>query len=181
MPQAPEPLFGSAHDALIFAFNHAGQHSPRTPLAGLLHRGGIGSGKGLHGIEAAAQAGIILAEFEKLAKPHQHVLRVRFGRNEQPCPHCHITGPCEEWVQAVDALSRCAELDTLNRQARHLMVEKAVCGLKGISVAVIAANFKLVERTLQKQMQAFRRKMEKLENEAMNEADNRLRDMGVVG
>lgn len=179
--QNEQPLFESAHDALLFAFNYAGQQSPRTPLTGLIQRGALGSGKGLHGVEGAAQAGIILAHYATLQKPHQHILRVRFGRNEQPCPHCQIIGPCAEWVEAVDALSRAPELDGVHRAARHLMVEKAVCGIKGISVSAIASNFKLVERTLQKQMQTFRRRMEKLEAEAMNEVDNLLRDMGVVG
>ncbi len=176
-----EPLFTSAHDALLFAFNYAGQQSPRTPLAGLMHRGGLGKGKGLHGLDGAAQAGIILAEYGRLEKAHQHILRVRFGRGERYCSHCNSLAPCAEWTEAVDALSRCPELDGVPRTARHKMIEKAVCGAKGLSVAMIAAESKLVERTLQKQMQTLRRKMEKLENEAMNQADGRLRDRGVVG
>jgi hypothetical protein len=176
-----EPLFTAAHDALIYAYNYAGQQSPKSPIAGLVHRGGLGKGRGLHGIDGAAQAGIILAATAKLAMPQQHVLRVRFGRHQQPCPHCQVMGPCAEWVEAVDALSRSAELAGVHRAARHLLVEKAVCGLRGTSIATIAANYQLVERTLHKQMQTFRRKMEKLEVEAMNAADNLLRDRGVVG
>lgn len=176
-----EPLFNSAHAALLFAFNYAGQQSPRTPMAGLIKGGRLGTGKGLHGLDGAAQAGIILAQFNKLPQPHQQILRIRFGKNEQHCPHCHTMGPCQEWVEAVDALSRCPDLDGVHRPARHLMVEKAVCGIKGTSIATIAANYQLVERTLHKQMQTFRRRMEKLENEAMNTADNILRDMGIVG
>ncbi len=53
--------------------------------------------------------------------------------------------------------------------------------MKSTSVATIAANFQLVERTLQKQMSAFRKRMAKLECEALDAADNALRDRGVVG
>ncbi len=176
-----EPLFRSAHHALIFAFNYAGQQSPRTPMTGLLHRGGIGSGKGLHGIDGAAQAGIILAEYAKLEKPHQHILRVRFGKNIQECACCGHNAPCMEWTEAVDALSRYAELDGVHRGARHLIVEKVVCGLRGVSVAAIAGEYRLIERTLQQQTQGLRRKLERLESAAMTAIDELLRDAGIVG
>jgi hypothetical protein len=134
-----EPLFASSHDALLFAF-HSGRQSPRSPLASLLPRGGIGSGKGLHGIEGAAQAGIILARYKRLEKPQQHVLRVRFGRNETECAHCGTVAPCTEWTEALDALSRCAELDGVHRAARHAMVAKAVCGQKLEAAAMTAID-----------------------------------------
>lgn len=175
------PLFESAHHALVFAFNYSGQQSPRSPMTGLMGTHGIGNGKGLSGLDGAAQAGMVFAEFDKLAKPHQQVLRVRFGKNEQECPCCGINAPCTDWTESVDALSRCAELDGVHRAARHAMVTKAVCGIKGVSMADLANRHQMVERTLRHQMQLLRRKLEKLESEAMNAFDNLLRDIGMVG
>ncbi len=115
MQATTEALFQSAHDALLFAYNHGAQ-SPRSPLAGLAPRTGqLGKGRGLAGFDGAAQAGIILAVCATLAPDHHRVLRVRFGRNEQPCPHCQTIASCAEWIEAVDALSRTPDLEGVQR------------------------------------------------------------------
>ena len=70
--QLEDPLFDSTWAALAFAFRYSTQQYQPTPMARLM-RGSIGSGKGLHGLDGAAQAGLIrgivetLPEFERCA------------------------------------------------------------------------------------------------------------------
>lgn len=83
-----EAVFKSAHEALVFAFNYAGQQSPRTPMTRMMQGGALGSGRGLVGIDGAAQAGMVLAAVERLPKEQAQVITVRYGDVRHECPCC---------------------------------------------------------------------------------------------
>lgn len=76
--QLDEPLFDSTYAALAFAYRYSTQQYQPTPMARLM-RGSIGSGKGLHGIDGAAQAGLILGMLEKLPVFERAAITARFS------------------------------------------------------------------------------------------------------
>lgn len=73
-----DPLFDSAYAALAFAYRYSTQQYQPTPMARFM-RGSIGSGKGLHGLDGAAQAGIIRAIVEALPGPERNAIVGRFA------------------------------------------------------------------------------------------------------
>ena len=74
-----EPLFPHAHAALVFAFRFSGQSSAApTPMAKLMH-GPVATGKGLTGLDGAAQAGMIRAEVDTMAPVLRHIIVARFA------------------------------------------------------------------------------------------------------
>lgn len=74
----PEPLFDSAYAALAFAYRYSTQQYQPTPMARLM-RGSIGSGKGLHGLDGAAQAGLVRAMVGKLPEFERAAITARFS------------------------------------------------------------------------------------------------------
>lgn len=76
--QLEDPLFDSTWAALAFAFRYSTQQYQPTPMARLM-RGSIGSGKGLHGLDGAAQAGIIRAQVQELREFERCAVIARFA------------------------------------------------------------------------------------------------------
>lgn len=75
--QLDDPLFDSTWAALAFAYRYSTQQYQPTPMARLM-RGSIGSGKGLHGLDGAAQAGLVRAMVEKLPEFERAAITARF-------------------------------------------------------------------------------------------------------
>jgi DNA-binding transcriptional ArsR family regulator len=74
-----EPLFPHAHAALVFAFRFSGQSGAApTPMAKLM-RGPAATGKGLAGLDGAAQAGMIRCEVEALEPILRNIIVARFA------------------------------------------------------------------------------------------------------
>ena len=73
-----EPLFDSAWSALAFAFRYSTQQYQPTPMARLM-RGNIGGGKGLVGLDGAAQAGLIRGLVERLPEFERAAITARFS------------------------------------------------------------------------------------------------------
>lgn len=166
-----EPLFKSTHEVLIFAFNYLGQQSPKTPMTSLFKSNPIGTGKGLYGVDGAAQAGMILAEVCRLSDDQHNVIVARYYRVTHECRCCGQQAPREEWKAAIDALSHCVELEGVHRAVRLVMVEKAICGGR-IDAKLIASTYSLSERTLYRKFAVIRSKYRKIENSAMIALDN---------
>lgn len=178
-----EPLFKSTHDALVFAFNYAGQQSPKTPMTRLFQSKpednepprGLRQSKGLSGLDAAAQAGFILAEVCRLPDDQHNVIVARYYRAQHECMCCGQHAPREEWRSAVDALSHCVELEGVHRNVRLMMVERAVCGGK-LDIDRLCKNYSLGRRTLYSQLATIKVKFRKLERTAMINLDNSFID-----
>ena len=105
---AEEGLFSSAHAALVFAFNFSGQCYDR-PMMNRLAAPAIGSGKGLGGLDGAAQAGFIRAEVRGLGSLAEAILIARIAPRAMPC-HCRQSccsgrKPNAEWVTAISHLA----------------------------------------------------------------------------
>lgn len=166
-----QPLFDSTHSALIFAFNYSVQQSPKTPMTSLMRTAQIGAGKGLSGLDAAAQAGMILAEVCRLPDDQHNVIVARYGHVLHECSHCEQEAPSEEWRSAVDALSHCVELEGVHRKVRLMMIERAVCGGR-LDIDLICKRYSLARSTTFKQLSTIKTKLRKIERAALANLDN---------
>lgn len=166
-----DPLFKSTHDALTFAFQYAGQQSPKTPMTSLFNTASIGTGKGLSGLDGAAQAGFILAEVCRLPDEQHNVIVARYDRATHECKCCGSEVNSEEREAAIDALSHCVELEGTHRKVRLMIVRKIMCGGK-LNYDLLARQYSLAERSLYRQAAAVKLKYRKVENAALIALDN---------
>ena len=168
-----DPLFKSTHDALVFAFQYAGQQSPKTPAMAYRNPGDapIGKGKGLSGLDGAAQAGMILAEVDRLPDDQHNVIVARYGHVLHECPCCEQDAPSDEWRLAIDALSRCVELEGVHRKVRLMMVERAICGGR-LDIDMLCRRYSLGRTTTYGQLSAIKTKLRKIEKIALSNLDN---------
>ena len=178
-----EPLFKSTHAALIFAFAFAGNQSPKTPLMSLILNPGdqtrIGSGKGLVGFDAAAQAGMILAQVDRLPDDQHNVIVAKYLRDQYECRCCGQYAPREEWRLAIDSLSHCVELEGVHRTVRLMMVEKAICGGR-LDIDRLCKQYSMGRSTTFKQLADIKVKFRKIERLAMIGLDNVFIDKKVL-
>lgn len=112
-----EPLFKSAHDALVFAFNYSGQQYGKTQMSKIV-TAGTGTGKGLSGLDGAAQAGMIRAEVRRLGEIGEAILTARYAPGSIPCPGCTCPvcpgeHPNLEWTAAIKTLEEYLKKDLL--------------------------------------------------------------------
>lgn len=177
-----EPLFKSTHQALTFAFEYIEQQSPRTPLMSMTvdkDRPPIGNGKGLVGLDAAAQAGMILSEVCRLPDDQHNVIVARYCRAKHECPCCGQPAPREEWRSAIDALSHCYELEGVHRTVRLMMVEKAICGGR-LDIEMMGKKYSLSRSATYRQLSDLKTKFRKIERIAMINLDNAFLDKRVL-
>lgn len=142
-----EPLFENAHGALVFALNFSGQAYDR-PMMNRLASPAIGSGKGLVGLDGAAQAGMIRAEVQALGKLGEAILFARIAPRTTPC-HCRSAccaghRPNREWTNAIayladhvrtTALAGCVSNGLLRREyvVRHFTRKEERISLEALA------------------------------------------------
>jgi hypothetical protein len=81
-----EPLFDSAHNALIFAFNYSAQVYAAPAMNRALNVShNNGTSKGLGGLDGCAQAGMILSRLKKLPELHELIIVARFAPQFKSC------------------------------------------------------------------------------------------------
>jgi hypothetical protein len=101
-------LFHNAHSALVFAFNFSGQCYDR-PMMNRMATPSVGTGKGLVGLDGAAQAGMILAELAAMGKLAEAIMTARLAPRHTPCecrsPCCSGRKPNKDWTDAIGYLS----------------------------------------------------------------------------
>lgn len=102
-----EPLFKSAHAALTFAYNFS-ESSLDRPLMNRMADKYKATGKGLAGLDGAAQAGMILRELRDLSRLDQMILIAKFGKRIGECPCCGGEVPNATWLAAVREISDAA-------------------------------------------------------------------------
>ncbi|EGY53130.1 hypothetical protein [Neisseria shayeganii] len=171
-----QALFGSVEEALTFAFHYSAEQSPRTPMTALAQGGAIGSGKGLHGVDGAAQAAMILNKLDALPKEQRWALTVRFGDVERECPCCGHPAKSNEWKDAVDGLSWCVELEGIPKQMRHAMIAKVLCR-QPHNFRADCERYGLVLRTLNRQKNSLKTRLNALERKGLDEMRDILFDL----
>ncbi|QDD62659.1 hypothetical protein EJD96_00120 (plasmid) [Herbaspirillum seropedicae] len=107
MNMAEPTLFKDGYQALVFAFNHAGQTIDR-PMMNRLAAPTVGKG-GMAGLDAIGQAGMIRSQVKKLGKVSEAVLIARTAPRDRPCeckaPCCSGSKLNREWVEAIGYLA----------------------------------------------------------------------------
>lgn len=152
--RAEAALFRSAHAALVFALHYSMQQYDRP----LMNRVAAGpakeEGKGLSGLDGAAQAGMIRAELARLAPLHQAVLVANIAPQQVPC-ECRAaccggwkTNP--EWSDAISELTTVAAAAALagcvsNGRLRSALIQRLL-GAKA-TLADLAARHDVDEKT----------------------------------
>ena len=100
-------LFENVDQALVYAYNFSHQQYPRSPMFRVILQSK--GGKGLGGLDGAAQAGMIRAEVTKLDRLEQAFIVARFAPASVPCDCgrscCSGKRSNEEWTQAIGVLS----------------------------------------------------------------------------
>lgn len=123
-----ERLFDSSHAALVFAFNFSGQQYQASAMNKAMTPQ-IGSGKGLVGVDGAAQAGMIRRELGTLPDLHQAVLTARVAPRDVPCectrPCCSGRLPNSEWTNAIVWLTERA-MQQLSGSFSHYRVRRSI-------------------------------------------------------
>ena len=99
-----EPLFKGAHQALTYAFNYSAGTLDRPAMVKMADRTPR-TGRGLAGVDGAAQAGFILRELQALSQLHQRILEARFLPQTTACPCCRSSVWDQDWFAAVRAVS----------------------------------------------------------------------------
>lgn len=104
-------LFKDSGEALHFAFRFSSQQYPISEMARLMKSAGrIGTGKGLIALDGAGQAGMILAELEKLRPIEAACIVCRYSER---IIACECRSPCcrgevfkKEYADSVDLIDR---------------------------------------------------------------------------
>ncbi len=165
----------------MFAFNYCAQQGAKSGMALALQRcdGGIGTGKGLSGLDGAAQAGMILAAVTRLQERERNLIIATFGEVRTEC-HCGEMCAPKSWHEAIDALSHCPELDGAPRKARHAIICLALSRNSESAVAM-ARKHGLSERTVQDKAHKLKKRLLKERGAAFAQLERYFTAAGVVG
>ena len=129
--------FHSVHGALTYAFSYVAQHYDAPTMNRAMDTTPAREGKGLHGVDGAAQSGMIRAEIARLRPDAQALLAVKYAPRSWPCECgrscCSGQARNDEWA---DALA-------------HLVARAVPCALAGC-VTHYRARRALVIRALVK-------------------------------
>lgn len=195
-------LFNSAHAAMVFAFNFTGQSYDR-PMMNRMASPSVGGGKGLVGLDGAGQAGMIRAEIKVLGELAEAILTARIAPRTTPC-HCRSAccsgrKPNLEWANAIAFLADYVRQTALhgcyaNGLMRRDYVERFFTRKEDrVSLEDLAEKHDVNRDTTSSHFAkvAFlfggaapkkgRTAELGLEHVAMDAADQRLREVGIVG
>jgi hypothetical protein len=123
-----EPLFASAHGALVFAFNFSMDLYDR-PLMNKMADGPYTTGKGLSGLDGAAQAGFVRAELRNIGVIGEAILTARIAPHASPCvcrkACCSGNIPNVLWTNSIDVLAQHA-MGALSGCVSHYRIRQAI-------------------------------------------------------
>ena len=185
-----EPLFNSAHSALVFAFNFSCQCYDR-PMMNRLASPAVGSGKGLAGLDGAAQAGMIRAEVQALGKLAEAIMLARLAPRTTPCSCrsscCSGHKPNREWINAIgvladhvrtSALAGCTSNGLIRREyvVRYFTLKD-----QRVSLERLAEQHGIDRHTVGAHYSKTAKSFKDAESLAQNAIEDRLREIGMVG
>lgn len=176
-----EPLFLSAHEALIFAFNFADQQYAQSPMARLYRT--PGSGRGLVGVDGAGEAGMIMAEVMRLDQLERDALCVRFTRVRGECHCCGHETDLPQVREALGRLEQHAADNTANTSNLSLIraLVRDHFSLSPMGTAKVAAEQHQVHRnTVTNHSGNVKRALRMLERRAERKVDRLLALSGKI-
>jgi hypothetical protein len=180
------PLFSSSHAALKFAFNFTHGSLKRPSINVLAGKGG-GSGRGLAGLDGAAQAGMIRAELASLSSVRQRIIEARFAPQSAPCacrsPCCRGARDAVEWADAIAWLTEFVLVEGLTKTISHYRLRRAVVlryfGARD-SFPAIAAACGINRDTACDLNKRVTERFRPEERGALHALDGRLKKSGIV-
>jgi len=140
-------LFNNTHEALIFAFNYSTQQYALSPMSKLALKG-AGSGKGLVSVDGAAQAGMILAEVDRLKPIHRSCIIARYAMKTVECKCCGSNGMSEQYRTEIGSLREHAAGQVTGMSVRGMreMIVRAFYE-RGISITQVATDLNVRKST----------------------------------
>lgn len=179
-------IFKSAHEAIVFACNYAAQQYAMSPMAKLLQRGGRGSGRGLIGLDGAAQSGMVLAELQNIDYVQMLVLVARCAPRKERCECNHAC--CSGWRPNPlyrDAVSQLVDLVVpalggafTMRRFRLAVIEKFF-GEK-IVIKEVASDLNVPPRTAERHASIINAYLKDVEKNGWTEWYGHLDNAGMI-
>jgi hypothetical protein len=199
-PLPGDELFPSPHAALKFAFNFTHGTLKRPSINVLAGKGGGPIGRGLVGLDGAAQAGMVRAELEALAAPdhegrarpalalvRRNIITARFAPESEPCscrsPCCRGVRDAGEWRAAIVLLVEFVLLEGLGGTKSHYRLRQAVVHRyfgRHESLIAIAETCHVNRDTASELNKRVVERFRSEERQAMDEITTRLRRSGIV-
>ena len=164
MTMSQDPIFETAHNALLFAFNFSDQQYER-PLMNRLADDPVGNvSKGLSGMDGAAQAGMIFGRMKMLSDLSQHII---FAQYAPPTIRCDCGRSCctgrkpnELWEYAINEISKAsitgATVGVLSYRILRDAIVRKMFGAK-VDIVAAAARCGLEERQAYRHQAAIKR------------------------
>lgn len=177
-----DALFPSAHSALMFAFNFSASQYER-PTMNRLAAPALGTGKGLGGLDGAAQAGMILAELGRLSSIHQQTLTARLAPRWFPCscvsPCCSGKKINPEWKTAMEGLRDGLQgVQNASKDLQLTLLTKYF-GNK-MTIVEVADEYALHRDTVSKHYSKIAGAMRRDESRAWGEIEDLLQKVKIV-
>jgi hypothetical protein len=184
-----DPLFMSARSALVFAYNFSGQSLARPPV-NRMAAPSAGTGKGLGGLDGAAQAGFIRREVKVLGTLPEAILIARIAPRSTPCGCralcCSGQKPNREWIDSINlladhmrqtALAGCTSNGLMCREyvLRHFTVSTS-----RTSFEKIAEGYEVNRQTVGSHAGKVAKLLRALEHAADGAISDRLRMIGMA-
>jgi hypothetical protein len=170
-------LFRSGHEACRFAYAYSGQQYPMTFMGRMMKGAGLGSGRGLFGLEGAAVAGTVKRHVESLSETDCLIIGARYEINiERQRAYAYAL------VEPVIA--------ALGTGGHHRHMARALICLyfripekdgEKVKLANLCSQFGMTEITMKRRWQSVKYRLRELESKATVLADNAMADAGLVG
>ncbi len=192
--------FNNTNSALLFAFNCSHQaYDP--PLMNKLGWGPpTGSGNGLVGLDAPAQAGMILSRLSRLTVHQQNVLIAKFAPRTWPCSCraacCSGRKRNDMWEQAISYLAQVAAAEALSgclsNNRLRVGIVKRIFGDKTLTLEQLAEKSGVHINTAKNHSGAIKRWLLGVRNPktgadyglivlSLSRAEGILSDAGIIG
>lgn len=200
--QGESMLFNTAHGAIVFALNFSGQSYDR-PIMNRMADEPRPAGKGLSGLDGAAQAGFIRAELKALGRLAESILIARIAPRTTPCTCrascCSGHKPNKDWTDAIAFLADHVRTTVYagcvvnGLMRREYLVRYFTKKEDRVSLEALAEKYEIDRHTVSAHnskvaawlggVPARKDKpaMLGMEQAALNAAEDRLREIGMVG
>jgi hypothetical protein len=178
-----QPIFRNTHEALVFAYQYSAQQYAETAMAKMMKRSGgeLGSGRGLVGLDGAAQAGFVLAEAERLSAIQRACILVKYAQRTEDCPCCGGKKATAAFQLAIEALTAWAVPAGISHmRVRRALVQKWARAGK-VEFKELASEYGMNRKTIGEQFQAMKKRLDEADQQAQCAIDDALRACGMVG
>ncbi|MGS1116008.1 DNA-binding protein [Castellaniella sp. UC4442_H9] len=152
-----EPLFETAHNALLFAFNFSDQQYERPLMNRLADDPDGHVSMGLSGTDGAAQAGMIMSRIMLMPALSQYIIFAQYAPHALRCeckrPCCSGHRPNAQWDAAIAEVSRSSIAGAMTGTLSHRVLRDAIIRkMFGAKVDIVEA----AERCGLEERQAYR-------------------------